>query len=226
MKNTDGSDDLDISSARRGEAIIEYVSIGLAWLSGGSSEAAMLPIRRIIKRRLQALEETLVEEMRNGLIDEGMIIEEDRLAAFILRVGRASMEGAAKNKIRMMARYFFRNASSPHFNDAKMNDFVSVTSQLTDNDLRCLVIIKHAQEDGYFERDDRSFNKFLLYQVNKRELFSDQDSFEEAVFALGRFGLIYQGSTMERLGNRVTKRGLDYIDNLDFDCIEQPSDSA
>jgi hypothetical protein len=223
MTETNDPADLDISGKQRGRAIIEYVSAGLAGLTGGWSEAAMLPIRRVIERRLKELEETLVEEMRKGLITEDQIIDEDRLAAFILRVRRASMEGAARNKIRIIARYFFRNAPSPYFNDGAMADFVNITEQLTDDDMRCLAVIKHAQEDEYFERDAKARNRPHLYHIKLYGLFADQQSFAEAVHALGRFGLVYQSATMDSTGNRVTKRGLDYIENLDFDCIEQPT---
>ena len=227
MSDISGFDEHDISAKQRGQAIIEYVSAGVSWFTGGWSEAAMLPMRRVIERRLKELEETLLEEMRSGLITEDQIIDEDRLAAFVLRVRRASMEGAAKNKIRIIARYFFRNASSPYFNDGAMADFVNITEQLTDDDMRCLAIIKYARQNGYLEREDIDVGERLLRAGTDRpDIFPDPESFEEAVFALSRFGLIYQGHTLDYMGSRVTKRGIDYVDNLDLDCIEFPSRSA
>jgi hypothetical protein len=212
---------VDLSNERRGQAITEYVSMAFAALTGGFSEVAMMPIRRLIERRLKELEETLLEEMRSGLIDESTIIEEDRLAAFVLRVRRAAMEGAAKNKIKIIARYFFRNAPSSNFSDGKMADFANITEQLTDDDMRCLAIMKHARDNGYFERTDvAEGDRLIVASADRRDLFPDQHAFEEAVFALGRFGLIYQGSSLDYMGNRITKRGFDYVDNLDVDCIE------
>ena len=72
---------------KRGQAIIEYVSAGTAYLAGGWSEAFGIPIRRVIEKRLKELDEALLKEMRSGLIDESTVIDEDRLAAFVLRVG-------------------------------------------------------------------------------------------------------------------------------------------
>jgi hypothetical protein len=51
-------------------------------------------------------------------------------------------------------------------------------------------------------------------------LFANQRAFEEAAFALGRFGFVFQGSTADSMGNYITKRGLDYLDSLDLEGID------
>jgi hypothetical protein len=79
-----------------GQTLIECMSGALELLTGGLSEAIMLPVRQYLRRQIQQLNEVLLEEMRAGKIDDGAVINEDHLVAFVLRVGRAAMEGAAK----------------------------------------------------------------------------------------------------------------------------------
>lgn len=213
--------ELDISDKKRGKEIIEYVSAGMSITTGGLSEALMFPIRRVVERRLQKLEEVLVEELRAGLVTEDAVIEEDRLAAFILRVRRASMEGAARNRLKIMARYFFRNAPSPDFAESIATDFYSVTEQLTDSDMRCLALLKRARINGYFDKEDNERRtRRIEYKMDTTGMFSNEIAFDQAALALVRFGFIGLGSTWGGIGMSATDRCLTYIDNLDLENIE------
>jgi hypothetical protein len=213
--------DIDISNKQRGQAIIEYVSAAAAYVTGGWSEAVALPIRRYIEKHLKELEEVLIEEMRSGLVDETTLIEEDRLAAFVLRVRRAALEGTAKRKLRIMARYFFRTAPSPNFSSDAMADFFDVTERLTDTDMRCLAMLKRAQQaepivpgsGGYLVRT-------IQVRAELRPDFPTELLFFQAVFALSRFGLVYGGPMADDSPVNVSERGLDYLNNLDFDCLD------
>jgi hypothetical protein len=200
----------DISQETRGKAILEYVSAGLAVATGGFSEVLALPMRNVVERRLQELEEILVEEIRTGCIDESAVIEEDR--------------GAGKKKLRIIARYFFKNVGTVPVLRDNIADFASVTEQLTDPDMRCLAAIKRARMNGFFEREtaegadpmrmDRGFD----FDGN----FPNQKTFNEAAIALVRFGFIYMGSAWDEVSLSLTARGMEYVNNLDLECI-QPS---
>lgn len=221
MKET--SSELTIDDKKRGEAIIEYVSAATNILTGGLSETVMLPIRRVVRRRLQELDELLVEEMRAGLVTKDAVIDEDRLAAFVLRVGRAAMEGTAKQKLRIIARYFFRTATSAAFEEGKMVDFATITEQLTDSDMRCLAVLKRADLNGYFERDiegdDQREESRLRYEMDAQKDFHSEQEFNEAVIALVRFGFIDMASAWGGIALFATARCHEYIRALDLENL-------
>lgn len=206
------------------QPMIDRITAGLALLTGGGSDVVMQPIRQLLNRQIKQLQEVLLEEMRSGHIDERAVIKEDHLVAFVLRVGRAALEGAARRKLKIMARYFFRNGGLSDYSSEAASEFFDITAQLTDADMRFLALLKRRREEGYFGRElsaeDEVF-RHAIYKMDYAESYPDFRSFDEAAFALGRFGLIYTGSTLDTGGVHITKRGLDYIDSLDLDCIEQ-----
>lgn len=215
--------ELNVNDKKRGEAIIEYVSAATGILTGGLSEAVMLPIRKVVQRRLHQLDELLVEEMRAGLITPDAVIDEDRLAAFVLRVGRAAIEGTAQRKLRIIARYFFRTAPSAVFDEGQMADFATITEQLTDNDMRCLAVLKRAELDGHFERDiegnDQREKSRLRYEMDTQKDFRSEQEFNEAVIALVRFGFIDMASAWGGIELFATARCREYLHALDLDNL-------
>lgn len=153
------------------------------------------------------------KEMRSGLIDESTVIDEDRLAAFVLRVRRAALEGTANKKLRIMARYFFRTAPLPKFSSDAAADFFAITEQLTDTDMRCLTLMKRKREEENFNRIFEPSSKaspLTVCDVDFADVFPDLRSLNEAAFALGRFGLVYSGTTADSTGITLSRRGFDY----------------
>ncbi|MCW7546262.1 hypothetical protein N7I30_21045 [Aurantimonas litoralis] len=205
---------------KRGKAIIEYVSGGLAMITGGVSELVMKPIRDLIEKRLQTLEEMLVQELRDGLIDEEAIIHEEQLASFILRVRRAAAEGVSIRKLRIMARYFFRNAPTEHFEEDTAAEYATITEQLSDRDMRVLAVLKRAREQGIFNVSEEGHYPRLLYELDTVPIFADARSFNEAALALVRFGFIDMASAFGGLALFPTYRCLDYVDTLDLEILE------
>lgn len=213
----------DIAHKTGGHPIVERIAAACAYMTGGWSDGIALPIKRLLDRQIKQLYEVLLEEMRAGQIEEPAVIDEDHLVAFVLRIGRAAMEGAAKNKLKIMARYFFRNAASPDYSSGAMADFLSVTDQLTDADMRSLAVIKRARISNHFERSVAEGADALRIdrEMTVGELFPSQRSFNLAAIALVRFGFIYMGSDWGgNIALSMTPRGFDYIDNLDLDCID------
>lgn len=209
------------SQAQRGEAIIEYVSAGLGAVSGGLSELVMLPARRVMERRLQAMEEAIVADLRDGRLSEEDVIEDERLASFILRVRRAAFEGVGKNKLRLMARIFLKDATSDDYSEDRLQDFWAITEQLNIDDMRVLALLKKADENGYFTRevaDDRE-NRKIDFSLSEGE-FDDPVKFNEAVGALLRFGLIDAVSGWGSLVYFATDRCLSYVRHLDFSKLD------
>jgi len=216
--------ELNIDAKKRGEAIIEYVSAATSMLTGGLSETVMLPIRRVVQRRLRELDELLIAEMRAGLVTSEAIIDEDRLASFVLRVGRAAIEGTAKRKLRIIARYFFRTAPTSDFDEGQLADFATIAEQLTDNDMRCLAVLKCAEIEGHFEReiegDDQQEKSRLRYAMDSHKIFASEQDFNEAVIALVRFGFIDMASAWGGIALFATGRCRDYIHALDLENLE------
>ena len=65
------------ADVQRGTAIIDYVSAGLGAISGGLSEAVMLPLRRLMDKRVQEMENAIVADLRDGRLSEDDVIEEE-----------------------------------------------------------------------------------------------------------------------------------------------------
>lgn len=207
-----------LNDAKRGETIIEYVSAGLGALTGGLSEAAMIPIRKLIAKRLREMEEAIVADIRNGLVSPEDIIEEERLASFVLRVGRAAIEGVGRRKLRLMANIFFKSATKGSFSEDKVADFWGITEQLSDADMKLLVILKEAKLKGYFDRkvEEADERVRITRELDEHARFSDRHELFEAAFALGRFGFVRASSAWGGLAYFATARCLDYLDHLEL----------
>ncbi|MEJ8310099.1 hypothetical protein [Agrobacterium larrymoorei] len=209
--------------AKRGEAIIEYVSAGLAYFSEGWSEAFMLPLRRLIKKRLEQMEEAVVADIRAGLITAEAVIEEERLASFVLRVRRAAVEGVAQHKLRLMARIFFKSAPREDYAEDEMADFWAITVQLNSSDIKVLAVLKAARENGFGrDSDEERSSRRISAELDSNNAFENELAFREAVLALVRFGFIDAVSGWGSLVYFVTDRCLLYIDKLDFTNLDAP----
>jgi hypothetical protein len=143
----------DLLHLTDGRSVIERISVVLAYLSGGGSELLALPFRNYYDRRIKQLQEVLIEEIRAGEMPENTVIAEDHLVAFVLRIGRASLEGAKRRKLKMMARYFTRNAVLPTYSPDTASEFFDITAALTDTDMRCLAVIKRAVTSNLYEEN-------------------------------------------------------------------------
>jgi hypothetical protein len=128
-----------------------------------------------------------------------------------------------------MARYFFRNAPLSGYSHDAANEFIEVTAQLTEADMSCLAVLKRARDAEHFERQldpDSEKHRYSIYSLQPDGSDEARDNFDQAVFALSRFGLIYSGSMMKNSGLYIAKRGLDYIDSLDLECLEMTDTTA
>lgn len=217
---SDQQHDHDVSGYIRGQSIVEYVSAGLAIGSAGLSEAVMLPIRRVMQKRLNMLEEILIAQLRSGLIDPNDVIEEDRLASFVLRVRRAALEGVAQRKITIIARYFFRHATTASYQEDKMAEYAAITEQLTDDDMRCLAAVQGGRIAGLLKQDidpQTKRSRFEIpYDMDTRGAFENRRDFRHAVLALIRFGFIDVSSVWGGMAIHVTPRFLAYLDELEL----------
>lgn len=214
-------DDKDV---KRGIAIIDYVSAGLGAVSGGLSESVMLPIRRAMEKRVQLLEEAIVQDLRDGLIAEGDIIDEDRLASFILRVRRAAFEGVGKKKLRLMGRIFFKSAKGDDYSEDTLFDFWGITEQLNTDDMKVLAVLKQADLNGYFDQPagKQRENRRIAFSLDRDGLFEDERSFNEASGALLRFGLVDAVTAWSSLVYFATDRCISYIRHLNFEELDDP----
>ncbi|PDT14708.1 hypothetical protein CO670_21820 [Rhizobium sp. J15] len=213
----------DPQQMKRGKAIIDYVSAGLAMATSGLSETVMLPIRRVVEKRLQDAEDAIVADLRAGRVLEDDVIEEERLASFILRVRRAAFEGVGKKKLRLMARIFFNATSREPYSEDALNDFWAITEQLNINDMKVLTLLKKADEAGYFNRsvEEERGERKIDYEVDNGQHFTTARDFYEATGALLRFGLVDAVSGWGSLVYYVTDRCLDYVRHLDFNQLDE-----
>jgi hypothetical protein len=129
--------------------MVERILGALGYLSGGAT--ALLPLRQYLDRQIDQLQEILLEEMRRAEINPSDVIDDDHLIAFVLRLGRATLENSATSNLRLMARYFFQNATLPDYSPEAAADFFNITAQLTDSDMRCLALLKRMRNEQGFE---------------------------------------------------------------------------
>jgi hypothetical protein len=205
-----------------GQALVERILVVCSYLTGGLSELAMHPVKQLLDRQIKQLQEVLIEEMRAGDVPEGAVIDEEHLVAFVLRISRAAHEGAARRKLKIMARYFFRNATSPAYSPDAAGEFFDITAQLTDMDMRCLAVVKRATEMELFEEGTNQGSRTISFEADLpiEGLFDSKESFKIGAMALFRFGFVYIGSTWGGIVGSLTSRALDYVESIDLDCVD------
>ena len=69
----------DMKSAKRGQAVIDYVLGGMSLVTGGASELVAPAIRRLMQKRVDDLRDTLIRDLKAGVIDPDAVIQEDDL---------------------------------------------------------------------------------------------------------------------------------------------------
>ena len=211
--NSDGKQTKSIAELRRTQSVVEYVATALSGPSLGLSGLAEKAIRDLIDRRIAAMRDDLINDLRAGKIEVRDAIAQDDLAGYVLRLHRAAIEGCARRKLQLMSYYFFRREmrekDGPEFLDA-----AAIIEQLSDNELQCLAIYKAASDGGLDLLAESETG--IPRDIDLLGLFESFSEFQTAAQSLLRFGFLKMASGWGTLVPSAQPRLVEFLNNLDM----------
>lgn len=206
-----------IGGLRGTQTAVEFASHLLSAPSLGLSGAVGTAVNATIQRRIEALRDTLVADLRSGRIAIDDAINVDDLASYLFRLQRAAIEGCAKRKLSIVSRYFFRAATDPNYKPETLLDVASIVEQLSDNELRSLAVIKGGIVSGQIKVGQRETG--IGPGLSLMGLFPDLAAFHAATKPLVRFGFIDLISGYGSLVIFPMQKLTEFLEHLDLEDL-------
>ena len=144
-------------------------------------------IRRILKRRLSAAREILMQELDSGGIDLDEATESDECATMIFEYARAAQHGAARRNLRLLAQVMRGTLMTKPLYP---NEFMRWSKILSDLSREEIILLATLQK---FQSDPKNQNPRLSTQnelVGRDKVFPNEEEFNATAYALLRTGLI------------------------------------
>jgi hypothetical protein len=176
----------------------------------------------LIEKRIQAMRDDLVADIRVGNITLNEATAADDLAGYIFRLHRAAVEGCAREKLRLMSAYFFGRESRDQKNGDEFLDAASVIEQLSQEDLKCLAVYKKAIADGWDLLSEGN-ETGIWQQIDLLGLFENAADFQTAAQALVRFGFVHMVSGWGTLVLFAEPRLIGFLENLSLEDLGEAS---
>lgn len=207
--------------------VIEVVSTGLDVTGAGR-----VVVGAFVHRHMEAIREQLTSDAEAGKIGAINLYDNPNVGGYIFRLTAAVRQGVRAKNIRLLARYFFGEASRRQLDyDACVED-ATIIESLTDSEMRCLAIYKSAIDSGRLwlrsretedwrtgiHRDDEPM-RYTTNGIDLMGLFPSESAFSDAAVTLQRWGLVRPSLTLDASGCEPTDKLPAFMSRLDLDGI-------
>ncbi|MBI2586399.1 MAG: hypothetical protein HYW28_11120 [Rhodospirillales bacterium] len=198
-----------------GQLIVDFALAALSETPGGS--VLSTAIQSIIKERLEAGRDILIEELESADRTLYDVAERDALAAILYRYARAAQEGAARLNLRLMAKVVSGQARLGNLIADEFLYYADLLASLRREEIIFIATLHkvRGQKIGReFTALAESGYPNLWHEIHEQlipSVFPDEPTMRAAALAIGRTGLVMSGTTMDGLSYFTTSPLMDKL---------------